>query len=154
MGGLEHQRVGHAQRGAVLDLLNRALEEGYLELHEYEARMPRVTEAKTVRALYAQVADLPPQFRWDPRHLPPLGKEGRRRERADNEALVSLIVGILAVPSTLCLGAGGLLGIVGGVFGVRALRDGGNAPQAVAGIGLGLISVALAVLVLLVTVFG
>jgi hypothetical protein len=154
MGELEHQRVGHAQRGAVPDLLNRALEEGYLDLHEYEARMPRVTEARTVRALYAQVADLPPQFRWDPRHLPPAGANDRKRERADNEALVSLIIGVVAVPSTLCLGVGGIMGIVGGVFGIRAMRDGGNTPQAVTGIVLGLISVALALLVLAVTLFG
>ncbi|GIJ47163.1 hypothetical protein Val02_40490 [Virgisporangium aliadipatigenens] len=153
-GGLQQQRVGHAQRAAVLELLNRALEEGYLELHEYENRMPQVTQAKTVHALYAQVADLPPQFRWDPRHLPPAGAEGRRRERASNEALTSVILGAIAIPSALCVGAGGILGIVGAVFGVRALRDGANPPQAIAGIGLGLVGIALSLLVLVITLFG
>jgi hypothetical protein len=153
-GGLERQRVGHAQRTAVLELLNRALEEGYLELHEYEIRLPLITQAKTVRALYAQVADLPPQFRWNPHQLPPAGPEERRRERASTEALVSLIISAIAVPSTLCLGAGGILGLVGAVFGVRALRDGGSPAQAITGIGLGLLSMALGLLVVAITMFG
>jgi hypothetical protein len=61
------ERVGTAQRNTVLELLSRALEEGYLDLSEYEERMTSVHTARTVGDLVRPLVDLPSQFRWDPR---------------------------------------------------------------------------------------
>ena len=149
MDGLEYQRVGHAQRTVVLDLLSKALEEGYLELHEYEARLVRVTEAKSVADLYGQVADLPPQLRWDPRQPMPRSREDRQRENADSAALVAFVLGLVSLPTTVCFGAGGLVGIAAVVFGGRALRLGGNRPKAIAGLVLGIIGIAVSIALVL-----
>ncbi|WP_225947005.1 DUF1707 and DUF4190 domain-containing protein [Plantactinospora soyae] len=64
------ERVGTAQRNTVLELLSRALEEGYLDLSEYEERMTSVHTARTVGDLVRPLVDLPSQFRWDPRPYP------------------------------------------------------------------------------------
>jgi hypothetical protein len=65
------ERVGNAQRTAALDMVTRALEEGYLELPEYEQRMAVITSAKFMSELLDTQRDLPGQFRWDPRTIPP-----------------------------------------------------------------------------------
>lgn len=67
------ERVGTVERGTVLDLLSRALQEGYLELGEYDTRITAVHSARTVGDLMGQVADLPPAFRWPPQPLPVVG---------------------------------------------------------------------------------
>ena len=67
------ERVGTAERGAVLDLLSRALGEGFLELGEYDSRITAVHSARTVGDLMGQVADLPPAFRWPPQPPPMAG---------------------------------------------------------------------------------
>ncbi|MFC6023320.1 DUF1707 and DUF4190 domain-containing protein [Plantactinospora solaniradicis] len=66
------ERVGTAQRNTVLELLSQALEQGYLDLSEYEERMTSVHTARTVGDLVRPLVDLPSQFRWDPRgHFAP-----------------------------------------------------------------------------------
>jgi hypothetical protein len=59
-------RIGDAQRAEVLNLLSQALEEGYLDLGEYDQRMTAATAAKTADQLVDQVADLPHQLQWSP----------------------------------------------------------------------------------------
>jgi hypothetical protein len=51
------ERVGTAQRTEVLELLNRALEEGYLSLDEYEQRMRATSNAETMSQLHTQLRD-------------------------------------------------------------------------------------------------
>jgi hypothetical protein len=145
MDGLEHQRVGTAQRTTVLDLLSRALEEGYLDLEEYEGRLVRVTESKSVADLYSQVADLPPQFRWDPRMPLPPDRRDQQRESADSAALVGLILGVVSIPTSLCFGAGAIVGAAGVIFARRGMRLGGSQPKAVTGLILGVIGIALSI---------
>jgi hypothetical protein len=50
----------------VLELLSRALSEGYLALDEFEHRSDQVNTAKLVSELTSQVKDLPLQFHWEP----------------------------------------------------------------------------------------
>jgi hypothetical protein len=139
------ERVGNAQRGAVLDLLGRALEEGYLDLDEYEARLQRVTEGKTVAALHAQVADLPPQFRWDHNGSIPKSRQERAKESANAMAVASIALGVAAIPTSLCFGAGAIPGIAALFFARRALRQEDGRGKAITGLVLGIVGTALSI---------
>jgi hypothetical protein len=143
------ERVGNAQRAAVLELLSRAVEEGYLDLDEYEARVTRVTEGKTIAALHAQVADLPPQFRWDPSQPLPKSRQERERDSASSMAVVSLALGAAAIPASLCFGAGGIVGIAAVFFARRGLRHEAGRSKALAGLVLGIVGIALSIGVVL-----
>jgi hypothetical protein len=129
----------------VLDLLSRAVEEGYLDLDEYEVRVVRVTEGKTISALYAQVADLPAQFRWDPSRPLPKGRQEREQDAASSMAVVSLALGAAAIPTSLCFGAGGIVGIAAIFFARRGLRDDVGRSKALAGMVLGIVGIALSI---------
>ena len=52
-------RVGDAERQAAADRLKVALDEGRLELNEYDERLQRAYAAKTYRELDGLTADLP-----------------------------------------------------------------------------------------------
>jgi hypothetical protein len=65
-----YERVGNTQRTHVINLLNKAVEEGYLDLYEYERRMITASSAATQGELVAQLWDLPAEFRWDPSRPP------------------------------------------------------------------------------------
>jgi hypothetical protein len=153
MGGIHQERVGNAQRAVVLDLLSRALEEGYLDLAEYEVRMAGVTEAKSVPTLFGLVADLPPQFRWDPHQPLPKSRQERERETADSASLVALILGAVSIPAAVCIGAGFFVGIAALYFGRRGLRAGGSQPKAVAGLVLGVVGMALSLIFVAIVIF-
>jgi hypothetical protein len=140
-----HERVGNAQRTTVLDLLSSAVEHGYLDLDEYEARVARVTEGKTISALYEQVADLPAQFRWDPYQPLPKGRQERERESANAMAVASLALGAAAIPTSLCFGAGGIAGIAAVFFALRGLRHDAGRGKAIAGMVLGIVGIALSI---------
>jgi hypothetical protein len=134
-----HERVGTAQRTIVLELLSRAVGEGYLDLDEYEVRAARVTEGKTVSALYTAVADLPPQFRWDPNQSVPKTGRDKARESAHTMAVVSIALGAASIPLSMCLGAGGIAGIIAIVLGRLGMRDDENRSKALIGLILGLL---------------
>jgi hypothetical protein len=145
------ERVGTAQRTTVIELLSRAVGEGYLDLDEYEARVARVTEGKTVATLYTVVADLPPQFRWDPVQPMPKSRQEKERESAQSMAVASLALGAAAIPISMCFGTGGLIGLVAVFLGRRGLRDDDSRAKAITGMVLGAVSVAISLgIVLLV----
>jgi hypothetical protein len=137
-----HERVGNAQRTTVLDLLSRAVAEGYLDLDEYELRVVRVTEGKTVAQLYAVVSDLPPPFRWDPVQPMPKSKQERDRESAGSWAIASLALGAASIPTSMCLGAGGIAGIAAVILARKGLRDEASRSKAVTGMVLGIVGIA------------
>src|SRR5215218_9812017 len=57
--GREEMRAGDSDRQAVADKLKSALDEGRLDLHEYDERLQQTYAAKTFGALDALVTDLP-----------------------------------------------------------------------------------------------
>src|SRR5690242_20429179 len=109
-------RIGHAHRMHILDLLSRALSEGYLDLAEFERRMAIVNAATTLSQVLAQLGDLPPQFQWDPRTPLPHELAIKNADNASRLATLTLILGALSVPLALCL-IGFLIGIAAVVVG-------------------------------------
>ena len=148
------ERVGHAQRTTVLDSLGRAVAEGYLELDEYEGRVAAVSASRTVADLYTAVADLPPQFRWDPAQPMPKSRHEQERDSVASMALMSVILGAVSIPTSLCIGAGGLVGMIAIVLGGKTIFDEENRVKAVAGVSLGAIGLALSLGVVVLTIFG
>src|SRR5689334_24175934 len=57
--GRDEMRAADADRQAVADQLKAALDEGRLDLHEYDERLQQTYAAKTFGALDALVTDLP-----------------------------------------------------------------------------------------------
>ena len=57
--GRDEMRVGDGERQAVADKLKSALDEGRLDLHEYDERLQRTYAAKTYGDLDSLVTDLP-----------------------------------------------------------------------------------------------
>jgi Domain of unknown function (DUF1707) len=135
---LSRERVGNAQRTVVLELLSSALEQGYLDLYEYEVRLTRVTESKVVGDLYAQVADLPEQFRWDPQQPLPKSRQEKRQESADTMGLVSLVLGAASIPTSMCF-IGGILAVPGVFLSIHALKHGSDRTKARIGLVLSLV---------------
>ncbi len=146
-----YERVGTAQRTTVLELLSKAVGEGYLDLDEYEGRVVRVTESKTVAALFAVVSDLPPQFRWDPVQPVPKSRQDRRRESADTYALASLALGATSIPLSLCFGAGGIAGVIAIVFAWMGMHEEANRSKAVTGLVLSIVGIAMSIAVVIGT---
>lgn len=144
------ERVGTAQRTVVLESLSRAVGEGYLDLDEYEVRVARVTESKTVAQLYATVADLPPQFRWDPNRAP-RNPEARARETVRSMAVAALALGATSIPLSLCFGAGGIAGVIGLVFARIGMADEESRSKAVIGLVLSIVGIALSLAVVVGT---
>jgi hypothetical protein len=147
------ERVGNTERATVLELLGRALEEGYLDLDEYEARLTRVTEGKTIAALHAQIADLPAKFNWDPSRPPPKGRHEQDRESASTMALVSIILGAASIPTSVCFGAGGLAGVAALIFASKGLRHEAGRTKAIVGLALGILGIVLSIGIVLIFLF-
>jgi hypothetical protein len=57
--GHDEMRAGDSERQAVADQLKTALDEGRLDLHEYDERLQRAYAAKTYADLDGLVTDLP-----------------------------------------------------------------------------------------------
>jgi hypothetical protein len=57
--GREDMRAGDADRQAVADTLKAALDEGRLDLHEYDERLQQAYAAKTYGELETLITDLP-----------------------------------------------------------------------------------------------
>ncbi|GAA1817445.1 DUF1707 domain-containing protein [Planosporangium flavigriseum] len=142
---MEDERVGNQQRNQVLELLGAALEQGYLTLDEYEQRMAAVSAAMTVSALHSQVADLPPQFRWDPRpgaQRPATGpvRQPLTEEKARTFAITALVFGIASIPLTVCF-VGWLFGIAAIGFSIPGVKGTGSWGKAFAGRVLGILGI-------------
>ncbi|MFD6678378.1 DUF1707 SHOCT-like domain-containing protein [Micromonospora parva] len=60
MDGRDGMRAADSDRAAVADRLRVALEEGRLDLHEYDERLQRAYAARTYADLKVLLADLPP----------------------------------------------------------------------------------------------
>ncbi|GAA1817452.1 DUF1707 domain-containing protein [Planosporangium flavigriseum] len=148
--GEEDERVGHQQRGQVLERLSAAAGQGYVMPEEYEERSAAASTAKTVSVLLAQVADLPVQFQWDPY---PDRKKPRKRERnepptakeIERYALLTLVLGILSVPLAFCY-----LGWISGIGAIVASRKSGGRSEANTGRVFGSIGIILTVIVVIV----
>lgn len=142
------QRVGDTHRNQVTGLLTDAVGEGYLDLVEYERRLIEVTGARTADDLAAQLADLPPKFRWDPRTPVVTGADRAVATRTT----LALVTSIAAVPLAACYGAGALPAAVA----VLLARSGRHQPdqraKAVAATVIGSIGIALAVAVVIVLI--
>lgn len=158
------ERVGTVERGTVLDLLSRALQEGYLELGEYDTRITAVHSARTVGDLMGQVADLPPAFRWPPQPLPVVGgpvagapvgavvtpypapvggfvTPHPARETSHGMAIASAVLGSISLVTAFCSGIGVVFGIVAVVLAIRPMKA--KDKTARVGMALGLAGIAL-----------
>ncbi|MEU1589272.1 DUF1707 domain-containing protein [Micromonospora sp. NPDC005710] len=60
MDGRDGMRAADSDRAAVADRLRMALDEGRLDLHEYDERLQRAYAARTYADLEALLTDLPP----------------------------------------------------------------------------------------------
>ncbi|MFC4335719.1 DUF1707 SHOCT-like domain-containing protein [Salininema proteolyticum] len=56
-------RLGHREKALLDSLLNESVQEGYLDLDEYEKRVERVLDARTLGEAERLLADLPPYQR-------------------------------------------------------------------------------------------
>ncbi|MEV0569545.1 DUF1707 and DUF4190 domain-containing protein [Dactylosporangium sp. NPDC050588] len=157
-----NERVGNAQRTHVLDLLSNALQEGYLDLPEFEQRMSIVTAAKTADELMSQLADLPLQFRWDPRALSsptvrvlPLPSAPSTAPGRDTRttAIASLVLAIASIPLSVCFGMGGLFGIAAVVLSRPGLRSSNDHGKAMTGLVLGCVGIAASIVMVLLFIF-
>jgi hypothetical protein len=150
----DNERVGTAQRTEVLDLLSKALEEGYLDLTEFDQRMNSVTSAKAAHQLQAQLTDLPPRFLWNAGALPaPFVPATAQDPKAHTSAVASLVLGIASVLLSVCCGVGFLFGVAAIVlsrFGMRSANDRG---KAMAGLVLGCVGVAASIGMVLLLMF-
>ncbi|WP_434740295.1 DUF1707 domain-containing protein [Micromonospora sp. SH-82] len=150
------ERVGTAQRTQVLDLLSQALEQGYLDLGEYESRMSAVHGARFVGDLTSQVADLPRQLRWYPYPVPVAPIAPRPATGSDQRAypwaVVSVVLGGLSLFCALCWGIGGVLGVAAILLGRPGLKSPSSYPLAVIGILLGAAGLTLSLLTILLFV--
>jgi hypothetical protein len=149
------ERVGTAQRTEVLELLNRALEEGYLSLDEYEQRMRATSDAQTMSQLHTQLRDLPRQFHWYPgAQRTPIGRP--QRPAADRNvrafAVTALSLGIASIPLSICM-VGGLFGIAAIFFSFPGSRGASGWSMALIGRILGIIGVILSLGVLALVIF-
>ncbi|GGM24471.1 DUF1707 SHOCT-like domain-containing protein [Micromonospora yangpuensis] len=144
------ERVGTAQRNQVLDLLSQALEQGYLDLAEYESRISAVHGALFVGDLTSQVADLPRQLRWYPYPVPVAPVALRPATDSDLRArpwaIVSVVLGGASLFFALCWGIGGILGVAAILLGRPALKSPPNQTLAVIGILLGVAGLGLSLL--------
>lgn len=147
------ERVGTVQRTQVLDLLSKALEEGYLELAEFEQRMTVVTAAKTVGELMDQVADLPPQFRWEPKGAVRPVPASTSGGSTQTSSLASLILAIVSIPLAPCFGIGAIFGIAAVVLSRPGLRTKSDYGKALTGLVVGCLGIAGSIVMLLILIF-
>ncbi|UWP80548.1 DUF1707 and DUF4190 domain-containing protein [Dactylosporangium fulvum] len=138
-----NERVGNAQRTHVLDLLGKAVQEGYLDLSEFDQRMNIVTSAKTAHELLGQLSDLPPRFHWDPRSLPlpPSAPMTAPHPNARTTTVASLVLAIASIPLAVCYGMGGLFGIAAVVLSIPGLRSANERGKAMTGLVLGCLGI-------------
>ncbi|WP_433824850.1 DUF1707 and DUF4190 domain-containing protein [Actinoplanes sp. CA-015351] len=139
-----HMRVSDADREAIVARLNQATAEGRLSIEEFSERARQAYACRTWGELSEVVWDLPaPAGRYPvvpvapPRPPPPVPPVG-------GLPLVSLILGILSLPATMCVPVGpvfSITAIITGVLGMRPPPRGAayGRGMAVAGIALGIL---------------
>jgi hypothetical protein len=141
------QRAEPAERGEVIEILNRALDQGDLPLADYDHRIAAVGSATYTSELVAQLGDLPAEYAWlpvtalAPPPPPALGRSGR----------AALILGIVSLPTSFCI-VGAVFGIAAVVLSLRAERRPGLSP-AMLGRVFGIVGVALSIAALAALVF-
>ncbi|SCL22661.1 protein of unknown function [Micromonospora pallida] len=135
-----HERVGNDQRAAVLELLSKALADGYLTLSEFDQRSLAVHSAVTVGNLVGPLRDLPRQFHWMPQSAPAV-----RHAAADKSplALTAVVLGVVSLPLSLCGGLGGILGVAAAILGGVVARNKMDHSKGVLALTLGLVSAAI-----------
>ncbi len=150
-----NERVGNRQRSEVLDLLNRAVSEGYLDLTEYEQRLGVASAAKTAEELMSQLVDLPPQFQWHPRRPPTVTSEPIPTTGKDTRttSIASLVLAIVSIPLAICFGIGGLFGIAAIVLSRPGLRGSTDYGKSLAGLVVGGLGILLSIVMLLLFIF-
>lgn len=147
-----NERVGNAQRNQVVELLNEALGEGYLDLVEYERRLTGATAAQTTGELVTVLADLPRRFHWDPR-TPVIASPAVDPAVATRTTL-ALVAAIVGLPLAACYGLGAIPGLVA----IALAGAGRRAPQqrakalAATAVGALAVAVSIAVVILLLVV--
>jgi hypothetical protein len=146
-------RIGTMQRNEVLHLLGQALEEGYLDLDEYEQRMTAVTAAKTADQLMEQVTDLPHQFQWSPQRPAGVASPSRSAHSAHVTSIASLVLAIVSLPLAVCFGIGGLFGIAAIVLSRPGLRTKDDYGKALTGFVGGCLGVLLSLGMILLYIF-
>ncbi|WP_434740302.1 DUF1707 domain-containing protein [Micromonospora sp. SH-82] len=153
-----NERVGTAQRTQVLDLLSQALEQGYIDLADYERRMAAVHSATVVGDLTGQVADLPRQFHWHPQQTsaatpnPQVTVDPEQRTRTMTIAAVAL--GGFSVVASLCAGVGALFGVAAILLGRPGLKSARNHNLALTGMILGAVGIVFSICAIGILVFG
>lgn len=135
-GRVGDERVGDAQRNHVVELLNQALGEGYLDLPEYERRLVEATAAATSGQLVAQLTDLPRRFHWDPR-APVV-----RSPTTDRRTSVALILAVASLPFAACYGVGAVAAVAAIVLAGPGRRSPGRRAKALAATAIGWVGVA------------
>ena len=75
----DEMRAGDADRQAVADKLKAALDEGRLDLHEYDERLQRAYAAKTYGELDSLLTDLPGTVPAQRRPVVPVRRGGAGR---------------------------------------------------------------------------
>ncbi|MGE0216583.1 DUF1707 domain-containing protein [Mycolicibacterium sp.] len=102
------QRAGDRDREATATLLGQALAQGYLDMAEYEARLPTAFSAQTTADLRRLTADLPlAQLRRnDPRRRAALRAAARRSVRLHLAGYLAMVVIVLTVWLAVGLTAG------------------------------------------------
>lgn len=141
--------ASHADRERAVDVLRAGYGEGRLDHPEFEKRVARAYQARTVADLAVLVADLPQGP--VPQAMAAMGAVPRTflpapRPRTNGKAVASMVCGIL------CVVSGGVTGIPAVVLGhmaqseIRRTGEGGDG-FALAGLILGWMSVAAWVLV-------
>jgi Domain of unknown function (DUF1707) len=144
---MRDERVGTAQRTQVIEALSRALGEGYLTLEEYDHRVVAVGSATYASELLGTVQDMPPEFGWDPRPVPPPPGRPARFART------ALVLGVVSLPSSVCL-LGAVFGVAAIAFSVPGGRGAGPWSPAMIGRVLGAVGIALSAAVLIALLSG
>ncbi|MEV8518007.1 DUF1707 domain-containing protein [Dactylosporangium sp. NPDC051484] len=154
-----NERVGNAQRTHVLDLLSKAVQEGYIDLSEFDQRMNIVTSAKTAHELLGQLTDLPARFHWDPRTSPlpsaPMtapvtALTTAPHNNARTTTIASLTLAIASIPLALCFGIGGLFGIAAVVLSLPGLRNANEHGKAMTGLVFGCLGIVSSIVMVIV----
>ncbi|MEU4218007.1 DUF1707 domain-containing protein [Actinoplanes sp. NPDC026623] len=116
--GHDEMRAGDSERQAVADQLKAALDEGRLDLHEYDERLQRAYAAKTYADLDGLVTDLPgtipaQRSRVEPVQAPSAAPGAREPRKAGVRPYVSsygaLVLVCVVIWGMSCLSSGELV---------------------------------------------
>lgn len=150
-----NERVGTVQKTQALELLSDALGQGYLDMAEFDQRARLVASARTTGELVGQFADLPSQFRWDPRKYSVSVVSAKVKSSTVNvTSILSLAFGVGSILFAPCFGLGGIIGIAAVLLGVPGLQNPGNRKKSIFGSILGCLGVAISAGVIIYLVYG